>query len=304
MLSAHRWIPLAACSLLASAPLAAEAQDAPPPEAPAPSTQPAPQPVPPPQPGQGYPQQGYPQQGYPQQGYPQQGYPQQGYPQQGYPQQGYPQQGYPQQGYPQQGYPQQGYPQQGYGPRPPEGPPPPRAPKPPSCCTLGIRFDPFDLIYRRVSLEAELAVWGPLTVEVAPSWIFGAPGDGIDASGVSVLGAVGVYFQGTPLRGFFLKGVAGFESFEATLQHPLLDDSTASGTVSSPIFGMLFGSSHVFGRNGGFHLSGGLGVDIRTGDQVTLVAPGAGDVPGASVSFYDEDVTIGLLGSIGLGAAF
>jgi hypothetical protein len=147
-------------------------------------------------------------------------------------------------------------------------------------------------------------VWGPLTVEVAPSWIFGAPGDGIDAGGVSVLGALGVYFQGTPLRGFFLKGIAGFESFEATLQHPVLEDSMASGTVSSPIFGMLFGSSHVFGRNGGFHLSGGLGVDIRTGDQVTLRAPGNATVGDALVQFYDDDVTIGLLGSIGLGAAF
>jgi hypothetical protein len=269
------------------------------------------------QPQQGYPQQGYPQQGYPQQGYPQQpqqGYPQQGYPQQGYPQQGYPQQGYPQGGYPQQGYPQQyppgyGYPQPGYGyGQVPQGPPPPPKPQPPSCCRFSVRFNPLDLIFGRMSFEGELAVVGPLTIEVAPSWIWGTPDQGLEEHGYSLAARVGVYFNGTPMRGLWLKAHAGYESFSATLTNPYTGTtSDVDGVpvrVSSPVFGGMLGSTTVFGRNGGFAFSGGIGLGAATGDKVTLTAPGSRLNPDVQTTFYDGFTRLKIFGSIGLGVAF
>ncbi len=45
-----------------------------------------------------------------------------------------------------------------WGPPPPPGPPP-LEPEEPSCCRVGIRFDPFDLLFRRLSFQAEVKLW-------------------------------------------------------------------------------------------------------------------------------------------------
>jgi hypothetical protein len=238
-------------------------------QAPAP---PPPQGQPPP-PGYGPPPQGYgPGPGY------------------GPPPQGY---GPPPPGY---GPPPQGY---GYGYGPPQGPPPPPKPKPASCCRWAVRFDPFDLLFRQLTFQGEIGIVGPLAFELEPGWIWGSPIENVDAGGFAIAGNVAVYFSGKALKGFFLKGHIGYETFEATLTHPDVNKSV-SETVSSPIFGALIGSSAVFGRDGGFNLSGGIGIGVATADTVTLRVAGdpAQGIPGHELSYYDKAGRIQLLGSL------
>jgi hypothetical protein len=129
-----------------------------------------------------------------------------------------------------------------------------------TCCTLSLRWNPFDLVFSKVSFEAELAVVGPLSIEVAPRYIFGIPDEGQDsitAKGYGVDGKLGYYFSGHALRGFFLKAVAQYEHYSLT--------GTTSGnnntlSFSETTVGGLIGSQTVFGRNGGFTLTGAIGV--------------------------------------------
>lgn len=202
----------------------------------------------------------------------------------------------------------------GYGYGPPQGPPPPPPPRQATCCSWSVRANPFDLIFRRLSLEGELAVIGPLTVQISPSWIWGSPTENVDASGFALAGEIGGYFSGKPFKGWWLKGYAGIERFEATITAPAGNgyaEGSASKTVSSPIFGGMIGSTSVFGRTGGFVISGGLGIGVATADQVTIVAcqspTGTLSPDGAScveANWYDKGGRIQLLGSFSLGAAF
>ncbi|MBK9266609.1 MAG: hypothetical protein IPM54_43340 [Polyangiaceae bacterium] len=253
------------------------------------------------QPGQ-YPQGQYPQGQYPQGQYPQGQYPQGQYPQGQYPQGQYPQGQYPQGQYPQGQYPQQGYPPQGYGPG--AGPPPPPPPPPPKCCRWSARVNPFDLLFRRLTLEAEVAVIGPLSVQLSPSWIFGTSTENLDASGWALAGNVGVYFEGKALRGFWLKAHAGYESFDATLTHPIQPKDPVTKEVGSWIFGGVIGNTTIFG-DGGFSLSGGIGIGVATADPITIVAesknPGVAPV---GVTFYDKEGSITILGTFGVGVTF
>jgi hypothetical protein len=270
---------------------------------------------PPTQPGAA-PQPGVTPQPVPQQGYPQQGYPQQGYPQQGYPQQGYPQQGYPQQGYPQQGYPQQGFPQ-GYGQpggfAPPAGPPPPPAPKPATCCRWSARVDPFDLLFRRLTAQVEVAIVGPLALELTPSWIFDSPTEFLTEKGFSFGGNVAFYLSGKAFQGMWLKAHMAYESYDATLTHPnapatsdgSVSPFSATKSVSTGVFGAMIGSTSVFGRDGGFVISGGIGIGAATAGMVVLDAAGPSPLdPHAQITLFDKLDRIKLLGSLGLGVAF
>jgi hypothetical protein len=288
---------------------AAAAQPTPPPDDPAAPAQPAPGQPPP---GYGQPAPGYPQQqGYPQPGYPQPGNPQPGYPQQGYPQQGYPQQpGYPQPGYP-QGYPPPGYPPGYGGYQPPAGPPPPPAPKPATCCRWSVRVDPFDLLFRRLTFQGEIAIVGPLSIELTPSWIFDSPYENLTEKGFALGGNVTVYFlSGKAFQGMWLKAHASFESYDATLTNPGITSHTDTQSVKTGVFGGMIGSTSVFGRDGGFAISGGIGIGAATAGTVTLFAPGApgtnpnNGIPDISATLFDKLDRLKLLGSLGLGVAF
>ncbi len=222
----------------------------------------------------------------------------------------------PQQGYPQQGYPQQGYPQDGSAP--PEGAPPgmgpvlgpaPALPPPPpasTCCRWSVRYDPFQLIFRRVALEAEVKIAGSFSIGVEPAWIWGSGTENLDEKGFQLLGFVGWTFSGPTLRGFWVRAVGGFEAFDATLTHPNFKTVTARKSISSGIFGAMIGNSVVFGQNGGFTLSGGIGLGVATADKTELIAvsPKPDIIPSARVAYYDDSGRIRLLGSLGLGITF
>jgi hypothetical protein len=312
--------PLAASSILMVASIAAAQQPAPPPGQPAPPAgQPAPgqpppgqpppgqppfQPQPQPPPGQFQPQPQPPPPAAPPPGY---GQPAQGIPPGGGYAQPYnappPGSGYGAP-YGNSGY-SQGY---GYG-GPPEGPPPPppREKREPGCCRFALRYDPFDLIFGRATWQAEVGVIGPLAIDVEPSWIWGNNlAQDLDETGFAIAANVGLYVSGRYLKGFFVKGQVGFESFDATLTHPQTGTQVSSN-VSSPVFGLLIGSSNIWGNDDvGFNLSGGIGIGVAPGEKVVLTAAGdpTQDVPDLQVTYYDKAGIIRLLGSLGLGVAF
>jgi hypothetical protein len=227
--------------------------------------------------------------------------PQQPPPQQPPPQQPPPQQpppyANPQPYGPPQGLPPPGQPAYGYGLPPAGPPPPPLPPKEPSCCRFGVRFDPFDLLFRRLSFQAELALWGPLSIEVEPQWIFASPSENLDTTGGALAGNFLVYFTGRALDGFFAKATVGFERFDATISDPELKLEETK-TVTSPILGLSVGSSTVFGDDFGFNLAGGVGIGYATADKVELSAGRY------STIYYDKASAVQLLASLGLGIAF
>ncbi len=149
-----------------------------------------------------------------------------------------------------------------------------------------------------------MAIVGPLSVEVEPSWIFGSGADNVNAKGFAIAGNVAFYLTGKAPQGFFIKAHAAYETFNATVSNPGYSKSLGSGTISSPIFGGMIGSSTVFGKNWGFNISGGIGIGVATAGSQTIVAPGKGSIPAYSVRFYDKGSSIQLLGSLGLGIGF
>ena len=46
----------------------------------------------------------------------------------------------------------------------------------PVCCFLTLRIDPFGLLFKKITIEGEYAVSGPISVEFAPSYDLGVPG--------------------------------------------------------------------------------------------------------------------------------
>ncbi len=199
-----------------------------------------------------------------------------------------------------------------------------------------MRVDPFDLLFRRATLEAEFALGSlPLTAELAASWIFDSPSEGLNESGVDVAGRVGWYVGGKAMKGFFIKANVEYETFRATLNRQTSDGTnlgvpnpdlcdkdsepgTCSKQVGSTILGLMFGNSAVFGADGGFSLTGSIGIGAALADTVQLqvdpctpadVQAGVcvGFEPNGSAlrtSYYDAAARIRLLGSLSLGVTF
>jgi hypothetical protein len=228
----------------------------------------------PPPPPPGYQQQ--PPPGYQQQ--PPPGYQQQ--PPAGYQQPGYQQPGYQQPGYQQPGYQQPTY-QQQYPYSQPYIPPPPVR----SELKWSIRFNLFDLLFGRATTELEYAFAGPFSITVAPQYIFADPrqdrNSAITASGYGFYGELGVWVEGRPLRGYFLKGHAGHAEVK-------FHGDIADVSVPSTQLGVMFGSQSIYG--GWFSLSGGFGIavdtqskeygirghDTRSGNPIDYTIPASG----------------------------
>jgi hypothetical protein len=170
------------------------------------------------------------------------------------------------------------YPPPQYGPPPVYEPAPP--PPPPKRTELqwSIRLNPLDLVLsQRFNVEVEYAFWGPLSIEIAPQYIFGdfrannvvmTDANLVDhpinmtASGGGVYTQLGLWVEGRPLRGFFLKGHAEYNriTFRSDIDNVSIPQSR---------FGMLFGSQSIYG--GWFTLSGGIGVVYDTSAKQTPI---------------------------------
>lgn len=182
-------------------------------------------------------------------------------------------------------------------------PPPP--PPPPKCCRWSVRLNPFDLLNRRLTVEGEVAVIGPLSVQISPSWIWGTEIENLEASGWALAGNIGIYFEGKALKGFWLKAHVGYESFDATLTHSRFSDVKSTQTIASPILGGMLGNTTVFGRDGGFSLSGGIGLGVATAKAQTLFteSPNA-SIESEYITFYTKSESIKILGTFGVGVTF
>jgi hypothetical protein len=154
-------------------------------------------------------------------------------------------------GYQQPAYGQPGY---GYYAQPPLPPPPKRAE-----LQWSIRFNLFDLLFGRATAEIEYAFAGPLSLALGPQYIFADPrqdrNSGVTATGSGIYGELGVWVEGRPLRGYFLKGHLGYASI--TFHGDNMDV-----TVPETKIGVMFGSQSIYG--GWFSLSGGFGVSYDT----------------------------------------
>ncbi len=253
---------------------------------------------------QGYPPPQYPPQPYPQQQPPPGYYPQQ-QPPPGYGQP-YGQPGYGQPGY---GQPGPGY-QQPYGGGYGGGGYYRQAP-PPSCCFGSVRINPLDIVTdKSVPLEAEFAVIGPLSLQadlaynfgVPPTFDAGAP-DGVTGAGFTAGGKVGIWFTDDPLRGWYGKAVLRY-------QHINLYEKAVDGprtTMNEVGYGAQLGHATVFGRDGGFTLSWGIGIIYIPGAKnqyVTMADTYRGDGCGGKVPTNQacvERPNLDLLGQLAIG---
>ncbi|MEM6788706.1 MAG: hypothetical protein AAF715_14390 [Myxococcota bacterium] len=236
----------------------------------------------------------------------------------------------------------------GYDPgyRPNRGgyPPPPRRPEevsPPSDhLDWSLRYDPFDLLFRRITFEGEVSLGDlPLSVEVAPTYIFDAEQTELEERGFALAAAFGWYVQGRALDGFWVKANLQYERFQSTLFRGDTDNDILFGrpnpefcdaesgtgtcrrTLQNLIVGATVGNTYVFGADGGFAISGGIGIGVGvlsterlevlpcTQDDVNAEDPNCAvaerDDATALVTTYNDGAgRIQLLGSLSLGVVF
>jgi hypothetical protein len=156
-------------------------------------------------------------------------------------------------------------------------------------------------VYRRLTFQGEVAIYKLFALEVVPSWIFGSPASGVDEKGFAIAGRAVFYLSGEAFRGFWLKAHVGYENFSATVSNPNdASDVSAPQQQGSAVLGVLFGDTWVIPRDGGFALSGGIGIGYATAPKATLNTPSGL----YSATLYDGFDKVRLLGSVGLGVAF
>lgn len=168
-----------------------------------------------------------------------------------------------------------------------------------------MRYDPFDLVYRRMTFQGEIAIYKLFAIEIVPTWIFGSPSSGLDEKGFAIAGRAVFYLSGEALRGFWLKAHFGYENFSATFTNPGdANDVSDPQHFGSAIIGVLFGDTWVIPKDGGFALSGGIGIGYATAGKATITTKGNGLNGPVQTTLYDGFDKVRLLGSVGLGVAF
>jgi hypothetical protein len=179
-----------------------------------------------------------------------------------------------------------------------------------------------------VTFEGEIALGSlPLSIEIVPSWIWDSPSEGLRDSGMSIGGRFAWYIQGDPLDGLFLKAHFAYEQYKSTLYGNLdsenpggtaasfcdadSEDGTCSRTAKSAIVGLMLGNSLVIPGDGGFALTGGIGIGVALAEPLELRVDCteadviAGECNSSfSHSIYDKIDKIQLLGSLSLGVTF
>jgi hypothetical protein len=134
-------------------------------------------------------------------------------------------------------------------------------------------MDALNLLFRRLSFEGDLTVWGPFVIGIEPAWIWGSQERGLDESGFGITTNVTVYLEDKPMNGLWVKAHGGYEYFQATLTHQ--GGTIDSKPVSTGLFGLSVGGALVVSPKqggGGFILDGGFGLSVATAEAVTLSA--------------------------------
>lgn len=166
-----------------------------------------------------------------------------------------------------------------------------------------------NLLFRRLSFEGELAVWGPFVIGLEPAWIWGSQERGLEQSGFAIGGDVAYYMDDKPLNGLRFKAHGAYEYFNAKLTHPggnIDSKAVSTGTVGLTVGGSLVVSPKQGG--GGFIIDGGLGFNVATASPVTLSTrgfdPSRGGMTTVEFVYFGGWRRVSPLASMAMGVAF
>ena len=168
-----------------------------------------------------------------------------------------------------------------------------------------IRVNPLDLLFGRASGAVEAALVGPLSVGVLPTYVFSKPvyqSDTYDVNGWAIAGELGIWIDGSPLRGFAVKLHAEHEAVTYTIVDGA--QNTTSRTMQLNKIGALLASQSI--HAGFFSISTGIGVvkDLSWNEaDHTVTCPG-GNASTQCVVASGLGRGWDLLGELGLGVAF
>lgn len=201
-----------------------------------------------------------------------------------------------------------------YGAPPPSygysGQPPSHAPPPPPKRTgpeWNVRLNPFELLQGRTSGAVEYALTGPLSVGLAPTYVFGRPitasGDGFDVGGWAVALQPAFWIDSNPFRGLALKLHLEHES--VTYRIKLEDGSKEKKSLGLNKIGAMLASQSIHG--GWFTLSGGIGIkkDLSYDEaEHTVTCPGYAAGSNKCIVAAGEGNGWDIIGELGLGIVF
>lgn len=197
-------------------------------------------------------------------------------------------------------------PSYGYNGQPPSHtppPPPPRRTGP----EWNVRFNPFELLQGRASGAVEYAVTGPLSVGLAPTYVFGRPvtesGDGYDVGGWAIALQPAFWIDGSPFRGLALKLHLEHES--VTYRIKTFDGSEEKKSLGLNKVGAMLATQSIHG--GWFSFSGGIGIkkDLSYDEaEHTVTCPG--ETAGSNRCIVAAGMGRGfdVIGEIGIGVVF
>lgn len=199
-----------------------------------------------------------------------------------------------------------GQPYGGYGGLPPSySPPPPPEPER-TGPRWNVRFNPFDLIEGRASFGVDYAIIGPITIGLAPSYVYGVPvyiSDDVNVDGWALAVQPGFWISSEPYRGLGFKLHLEHESvrYRVTTQ----DGSEEKKSLGLTKVGAMLVSESVYG--GFFSISYGLGLKKNvTYDEAkhSLTCPGS--PAGSNDCIVASGIGKGweIIGELGLGVVF
>ncbi|MFO0661436.1 MAG: hypothetical protein U0165_16630 [Polyangiaceae bacterium] len=161
------------------------------------------------------------------------------------------------------------------------------------CCTLSIRYNAGELLFRRIVLEAEYAppFVNFLSFEIAPGYMFGpgligTGGDGYDATGWQLGGKVGFWFENTALKGWNAKAVLRYNHYSYS------SDSGDSKSFGETTVGAIVGNQYIWGdKTGGFTLGWGAGLGYVINAKSHLLEVGT-QPAGSATQKCSDDSTV------------
>lgn len=168
-----------------------------------------------------------------------------------------------------------------------------------------VRLNPIDLLLGRGTAAVERNLAGPLSVAVAPTYVFSKPvylSDPYDVKGWAVAAQLGIWVDGNPFRGMALKLHLEHETTTYTITDA--SQNKVSRTFGLNKVGALLVSQSIHG--GWFSFSTGIGVvkDLSWNEaDHTVICPG-GDASTQCTVASGIGRGWDLLGEIALGVVF
>jgi hypothetical protein len=139
---------------------------------------------------------------------------------------------------------------------------------------MSIRLQALDLLFGTLGGELEYAFAGPVSIGIAPQYVFADwrqnSSIGVKGKGAGIIGELGFWIEGRPLRGYYLK--ARLQHTSVTFHSYQPDGVTEIQSVDVPetIVGVMFGSQSIYA--GWFTVSGGFGIgyDLKADDKRSI----------------------------------